>query len=48
MIKKESNEDIKLAIDLRTNENDMWDSLYGNQTKVLTEKFWQQLKSRKK
>ena len=48
MIKKESNEDIKLAIDLRTNENDMWDSLYGNQTKVLTEKFWQQLKSQKK
>jgi len=46
--KKESIDDIKLTIDLRTNENDMWDSLYGNQIKLLTEKFLQQFKHHKK
>ena len=37
---------IKTAIELRTNENTMWDRLYNNRTKELTNKFLNQLKNK--
>lgn len=37
---------IKTAIELRTNENTMWDKLYDNRTKELTKKFLNQLKNK--
>lgn len=36
---------IKTAIELRTNENTMWDNLYENNTKQLTKKFLEILKN---
>ena len=36
---------IKTAIELRTNENTMWDNLYENNTKQLTNKFLEILKN---
>lgn len=37
---------IKTAIELRTNENTMWDKLYDNRTKELTQKFLKELKNK--
>ena len=38
-IKDESIERIKIAVSLRTSENDMWNDLYENQTEYLTKEF---------
>ena len=38
-IKDESIERVKIAVSLRTNENDMWKDLYENQTEHLTKEF---------
>ena len=38
-IKDESIERVKIAVSLRTNENDMWKDLYQNQTEHLTKEF---------
>ena len=37
---------IKTAIELRTNENTMWDNLYDNNTKQLTKVFLNLLKNK--
>lgn len=39
---------IKTAIELRTNENTMWDKLYDNRTKELTQKFLKELEKIKR
>ena len=38
-IKDESVERIKVAVDLRTSENDMWNDLYDDRTDYLTKEF---------
>ena len=38
-IKDESIERIKIAVSLRTSENDMWNDLYDNRTEYLTKEF---------
>ena len=35
----ESPNDVLTAVNLRTNENDMWNDLYGGQTNTLTNEF---------
>lgn len=46
VLKNEEYIRIKTAIELRTNENTMWDKLYNNKTKELTKKFLNQLKNK--
>lgn len=46
VLKNEEYIRIKTAIELRTNENTMWDKLYNNRTKELTKKFLNQLKNK--
>ena len=46
VLKNEEYVRIKTAIELRTNENTMWDKLYNNKTKELTKKFLSQLKNK--
>lgn len=46
ILKDEEYVRIKTAIELRTNENTMWDKLYNNRTKELTNKFLNQLKNK--
>lgn len=46
VLKNEEYIRIKTAIELRTNENTMWDKLYNNKTKELTKKFLSQLKNK--
>ena len=49
-IKGESIEQIRIAVSLRTSENDMWNELYENRTEHLTKEFVKafEQKSRKK
>ena len=46
VLKKEDYMRIKTAIELRTNENTMWDNLYDNNTKQLTKVFLNLLKNK--
>lgn len=46
ILKREDYMRIKTAIELRTNENTMWDNLYDNNTKQLTKKFLELLKNK--
>lgn len=46
ILKREEYMRIKTAIELRTNENTMWDNLYDNNTKQLTKKFLELLKNK--
>lgn len=45
-LKNEGYVRIKTAIELRTNENTMWDKLYDNKTKELTQKFLRELRNK--
>jgi hypothetical protein len=45
-IKDESIERIRIAVSLRTSENDMWNDLYENKTEYLTKEFLKALESK--